>query len=284
MRLNNRTAIVTGASTGIGASTALALASKGVTVWAVARNRERLEAVAERSSGIHPIVADMTIEEDRARLIDAVGQIDILVNNAGIAVMGLVEFTPADQWRHMFELNVMGLIDLTQKVLPEMLQRGSGHICNVGSSISYLAVPPLTLYASTKYAVEGFTDGLRREVLHRGVGVSLIQPGPVKTAFWGRAATGDSLDATESTGSGIPPEWVANAIVKAIRYDRAPGYRHVAVPRPLGFGRLLTYPGVGTAIDVANRFRTKPMDIMQIPRDAEKPDAEVIPIDRQPED
>jgi short-subunit dehydrogenase len=279
MRLNDRTAIVTGASTGIGAATSLALARRGAVVWAVARNRDRLEKVAQHHTRIHPIVADLTIDADRARLVEAVGRVDILINNAGVARLGLVEFSDLEETRHMFELNVLSMIDLTQRVLPGMLARRSGHICNIGSSVSYLSAPPLTIYSATKYAVEGFNDGLRREVLHRGVGVSLIQPGPVKTAFWGRASIGDSVNATESTGTGIPPEWVANAIVKAIRFDRAPGYRHVAVPRPLGLGRLIEIPGIAALIDLANRFRTRPMDVVtEASNDHDRQEADVIPI------
>lgn len=277
--MRGKTVIVTGASMGIGAAISVALGQAGATVWAVARNRERLQIVAGRQSRINPIVADISVDSDRARLIEAAGRVDILVNNAGIASAGMIESMPAGTVRHMYELNVIGLIDLTQRVLSGMLKRRNGHICNIGSSVSYFSGPPLSIYASTKYAVEGFSDGLRREVLHRGVGVSLIQPGPVRTGFWDRAIRGDRPDVASVSGNGVPAEWVAKAVVRAIRYDRIPGYRHVAVPRPLGLGRVLDIPGVAAAADFAARFRSKPMDAVMIPyADAMNEDAEVIPI------
>ena len=125
----------------------------------------------------------------------------------------------------------------------------------------------------------GFTDGLRREVLHRGIGVSLIQPGPVKTGFWDRATKGDRLDVPDLTGYGVPAEWVARAVTRAIRFDRSPGYRHVAVPRPVGLGRLIDVPGVALIFDTASRFRSKPMDTAMIPYEDDGPHAEVIPLE-----
>jgi len=240
---------------GIGAATAVSLAKKGVTVWAVARNAERLEKLAAEHSRIKTVVADVTLDEDRARLIAATGPVDILVNNAGLGTFGMVEHMGQADVRHLFEVNVLGLIDLTQRVLPEMLERSSGHICNIGSSISYISGPPLTVYGATKFAVHGFSDGLRREVWHRGVGVSLIQPGPVSTGFWDRAISGDRLEVPDKSGAGVPAQWVANAIVKAIRYDNIPGYATVAVPRPLGLGRLLDLPLISYGFDLLSTRR-----------------------------
>lgn len=242
---------------GIGAITAQALASRGVKVWAVARSQEKLAEVAGGSNFIHPLVADLTDDADRARIAEACGEVDILVNNAGLGTFGLIESMPASDVRHLFELNVMALIDLTQRLLPGMLERRRGHICNVGSSISYLSGPPLSVYAATKFAVAGFTDGLRREVTGRGVRTSLIQPGPVKTAFWDRAIGGDRDGVSSESGAGVPPTWVSTAIVRAIRFDRVPGYATVAVPRPLGLGRVLDVPGISLGIDAFAAITSK---------------------------
>jgi short-subunit dehydrogenase len=277
MRFHDRTAIVTGASMGIGAATALSLAQRGVTVYAAARSADKLEVLASRSPRIIPVVADVTIEEDRARLVSEAGDTDILVNNAGLASYGLLESISPDAIRHMFELNVMALIDLSQRVLPAMLLRGSGHICNVGSSISHVAAPPMTIYAATKFAVEGFSDGLRREVINRGVGVSLIQPGPVKTAFWDRAATGDRPDVDQESGFGIPAQWVANAIVKAIRFDRVPGFATIAVPRAVGLGRILDIPGISYALDWGQALAQK-APMAGVSKSDTREDADVIPM------
>ena len=262
MDLIDRTVVVTGASAGVGAATAVALARRGATVWAVGRDRERLDAVAGRNPAIHPLVADLTKDEDRSRLVNAVvGTIDVLVNDASTGRAGTVAGMDPAQVRQMFELNVLGLIDLTQRVLPGMLRRHSGHICNVGSSVAYLPGPPLTVYAATKAAVEGFTDGLRREVGDDGVRVSLIEPGPVHASPVG-PRTGHAVS------NRTAPEQVARAIVRAIRYDHLPWNATVAVPRRLGLGRLLDLPGIGYGTDRVLRRRTHHHD----PRPDEEPD------------
>src|SRR5204863_7400198 len=119
------------------------------------------------------------------------GTIDVLINNAGLGWHGLVEdMTPA-MARQLVDINVIALIDLTQRVLPGMLERGSGHIVNMGSIAGYVGVPGEAVYSATKWAVQGFTDGLRREVQHRGVDVTLIAPGPFKTELLAPAPTGE---------------------------------------------------------------------------------------------
>ncbi len=249
---------------GIGRATALILARRGVTVWAVARTEERLEALAAQHERIRPLIGDVSLDDDRARVMDIAGDVDILVNNAGIGSFGMVETMPGEEVRRLFEINVMGLIDLTQRALPAMLRRGRGHVCNVGSTISYLPGPPLSVYAATKFAVEGFSDGLRREVFSRGVGVSLIQPGPVRTAFWDRASAGDRADVRDSGGFGVPAQWVAKAIMRAIRFDRVPGYATVAVPRVLGLGRVLDTPGISFGVDLfAAMARRAPLPMVE---------------------
>lgn len=258
MKLQGTRALVTGASMGIGAATARRLAKAGVEVVAVARNEERLRGLSTALPGtaapITPLAADLLKAEERARVIEQAGDVDILVNNAGLGTMGLVEQMSADEVRHLFELNVIALIDLTQLVLPAMLAREHGHISNIGSVISHFAAPPLTVYAATKFAVEGFTDGLRREVASSGVGVSLIQPGPVRTGFWERAESGDRTDVADKGGVGIPAEWVAAAIERAVRNDHRPGYATVGVPRAVGLGRLADIPTVSWILDQGSRF------------------------------
>ena len=243
--------VVTGASSGIGRASAVLLASKGARVWAVARSRGPLEELAAIHPRIVPIVADVTVDEDRASIVAAAGAVDVLVNNAGIGWLGLVEDMPAEQVRKLFDVNVLSLVDLTQRVLPGMLERRSGHVVNVASVASWVAIPPLTVYSATKFAVQGFSDGLRREVAGRGVAVTTINPGPVATRFAARARFEDPP--TERMGErlmpGVPVSLVARAVVRAVRRGGLPGYATIAVPRLAGVCRIGALPGARLLVD-----------------------------------
>jgi short-subunit dehydrogenase len=251
VRVRGSVVVVTGASAGIGRHTAALLAERGARVWAVARSEGPLEELAGAHPNVVPFVADVTDDDDRARLVATVGEVDALVNNAGIGWTGLVENTPAERVRQLYETNVFALVDLTQRLLPGMLERRHGHICNVASVASWVATPPITLYSSTKFAVQGFSEGLRRELRGRGVSVSTVNPGPVDTAFAKRALVGDRP--TEQLGSydmpGVPPAWVARAVARAIRMGGTPGWGTIAVPRAFGLARLGAAPGLQLVVD-----------------------------------
>jgi short-subunit dehydrogenase len=254
MRLRRSVVVVTGASTGIGRSIASRLARKGALVWAVARSEGHLEELAGEQPNVVPFVADVTKDADRAALIGAVGPVDILVNNAGIGWHGLVEDMPPEQVRQLFEVNVLGLIDLTQRVLPGMLERRRGHIVNVASIGAWVSVPPVTVYCATKFAVQGFSEGLRREVRGRGVTVATVNPGPVSTSFARRAALGDrpTEDLGESHMPGVPAELVARAVQRSVSLAGIPGWSTIAVPRVAGLSRLGAVPGVQLTMDGAS--------------------------------
>jgi short-subunit dehydrogenase len=256
MELTGNRVIVTGASTGIGRSTALLLARKGARVWAAARDEQRLKSLAAEHPEIVPVPTDVSDDTDRAALIEQSEPVDVLVNNAGLGWKGLVEDMAPAEVRELFDINVLALIDLTQRVLPGMLERTRGHIVNVGSMAGYVAPPGETVYAATKFAVQGFTDGLRREVARRGVDVTLIAPGPIKTEFMARIRTGEPADEPGGLDYGLPPESVAKAIVRALT-RRVPGYRTITVPRMGGFGRLGAAPGLARATDLATRGRVR---------------------------
>ena len=251
MRLRHLNVIVTGASSGIGRASAALLADKGARVHAVARSAGPLDELASGHPGITPFVADLASEADRAALVDAAGEVDVLVNNAGIGWIGLVEDMPSEQVAKLFELNVIALIDLTRRVLPGMLERGRGHVVNVASVASWVSIPPLTVYSATKFAVQGFSEGLRREVASRGVSVTTVNPGPVATRFGQRAVRQDPL--TESMGErlmpGVPAGLAARAVVRAVRMGGLPLYTSIAVPRVLGLTRLGALPGARLVTD-----------------------------------
>ncbi|MDP9071261.1 MAG: SDR family NAD(P)-dependent oxidoreductase [Actinomycetota bacterium] len=251
MHLPGSSVVVTGATSGIGRETAILLAARDARVWAVARSGDLLDELADAHDGITALVADVTTDDDRAALVDTVGPIDVLVNNAGIGWTGLVEDMPGEQMHQVLAVNLVGLVDLTRRVLPGMLARGRGHVVNVASVASWVASPPLTVYCATKFAVQGFTDGLSREVAGRGVAVTAVNPGPVATKFWARAQGQDrpSTDVGDNPRYGVPATLAARAVLRSIRMGGLPGYQTIAVPRVLGFARLGALPGLRLLVD-----------------------------------
>ena len=255
MRVSGARVVVTGASWGIGRETALLLARKGASVVAAARSADRLDELAALvPQRIEPVVCDVTSADDRAALVARAGDVDVLVNNAGVGWSGLVEEMPFDQVRFLFELNVLGLIDLTQRVLPGMLARRRGHVVNIGSVAGMVSAPPISVYSATKFAVQGFSDGLRREVAGRGVGVTCVTPGPIATAFTPRSMLDDvsAVDVGDAGGGGVPAWTVSRAVLRSVRMGGLPWYANVTVPRVLGLARLGAVPGLRLFVDGAS--------------------------------
>jgi NADP-dependent 3-hydroxy acid dehydrogenase YdfG len=177
--------LVTGASSGIGQATTQYLASKGHYVYAAARRLDRLEAM--RSSNIQPLELDVTSDESVKAAIQKIvaekGRLDTLVNNAGYAVYGSGEEVSLQDARYQLEVNVIGLMRVTQSVLPIMRRQRSGTIINMSSAAGKVSTPFAGWYSASKHAVEALSDALRMEVQPFGIRVVLIEPSAIKTEF-----------------------------------------------------------------------------------------------------
>ena len=197
---NNKVILLTGASSGIGYDTAVALAQQGHKVYAAARRVERMEPL--RQYGIVPLKMDVTDEESMKTgvktLLDAEGRIDVLINNAGYGYFGAVENVPMDDARNQLEVNVFGLARLCQLVLPTMRAQHSGRIINTasvaGRSVFYYG----GWYHVSKYAVESLSDALRMELKPFGIDVVIIEPGAIKTN-WGIIAADHLTESSKGT-------------------------------------------------------------------------------------
>lgn len=185
--IQGKVVIVTGASSGIGEATAREFAKAGAITVLAARREGRLERlereVEEMGATALAIPTDLTDRAQITRLVqttlDTFGQIDVLANIAGWAVYDWFEELSAEELRQTYDVNIIGLAELTRQVIPAMKAQRSGFILNMSSYVSRISVPPLTVYASTKYAVEGLTDGLRRALAPWGIAVIRIHPSSV---------------------------------------------------------------------------------------------------------
>jgi short-subunit dehydrogenase len=220
--------LVTGASSGIGAATARALADRGARVTLVARRRSQMEAMVSRWP--HPERAvvragDLREPDVRARLLEDPAP-DVVVHNAGISQRLLVREMDAPRLRDLMELNFLAAAELTMGWLPAMLDRGSGHFAVVSSVVGYVSTPLRSGYAASKHALHGFFESLRAETAGTGVGVTIICPGYVKTEVGMHAQRNDDRATTESKG--IAAERVAQTLVTAI--ERRSPEVHVGGP------------------------------------------------------
>ncbi len=206
-----KTILITGASAGIGKSTAKLLAGDEGTIYVAAPNPEQMEDLKEL--GCIPLKMDITIEEDVQNVISVIeqnhGGVDILINNAGYGLFGSIEETSMAQARHQFDVNVFGLARLTQLVLPRMRENRAGKIINVSSVAGKVHAPLGGWYVASKHAVEGWTDCLRFETKAFNIDVVLIEPGVVDSEF----ANGFMDGLLKISGDG-PYANLANAAIK----------------------------------------------------------------------
>jgi short-subunit dehydrogenase len=195
------TAVVTGASSGIGADFARELADRGYGVTLVARREDRLQQLAAELATkvrVEVIACDVADARQRAALFDTVAerglQIDILVNNAGIGTVGPVINTDIDAEIAQVRVNVEAVIDLTTRAVHQMVPRGRGAILNVGSGSGFMPTPGQAGYAGTKAFTYIYGEGLRGELAGTGVTIATLAPGPVRTEFLAAAGAEDSFD------------------------------------------------------------------------------------------
>ena len=197
---SNKVILLTGASSGIGYDTAVALAQQGHKVYAAARRVERMEPL--RQYGIVPLKMDVTDEasmkEGVKTLLDAEGRIDVLINNAGYGYFGAVENVPMNDARNQLEVNVFGLARLCQLVLPTMRAQHSGRIINTASVAGKAVFYYGGWYHVSKYAVESLSDAMRMELKPFGIDVVIIEPGAIKTN-WGIIAADHLIESSKGT-------------------------------------------------------------------------------------
>ena len=221
--------IVTGASSGIGAATARRFAQEGYRVVLAARRYERLktlqEEIASHGGIALPVVTDITKLDEIQNLVqqtmEAFGQIDLLFNNAGFGRMDWLEdLDPVNDIDLQLHTNLLGLIQMTQAVLPHMIERRQGHIINMSSMAGLVATPTYTIYAASKFGVCGFSEALRREVGVYGISVSVIYPGGVATEFSKKARIRRRTGTTTPPWLRLSAEDVADAVLSLARRPR----------------------------------------------------------------
>lgn len=222
MRLKNSVVLVTGASSGIGAATALAFAARGARLALCARRLERLQAVAQRCRDAgSPRVTTKQVDVSRradarafvASALRDFDRVDVLVNNAGLGWSGRFQAMPEDRAREMVEVNLLGLAWTTQAALEAMLAQRAGVIINVSSVAGFRAAPYSALYSATKHAVTGLSHALRGELSGTGVKVCAVYPAVTRSEFF-------TVSGGREVGPVYPASWVANLIVRTARFPR----------------------------------------------------------------
>ncbi|WP_219214302.1 SDR family oxidoreductase [Variovorax boronicumulans] len=193
MELKGKVALVSGASSGIGAATARKLAAHGVKVGAAARRLDRLEQVVAEihAAGGEAVAIAMDVTDaaqvaaGAKKLFDAYGAIDIAFNNAGLMPISNVESLKTNEWHRMMDVNVKGLLNTTAEVIPYMKRQGGGHIVNTSSIAGRKVFPGMSVYCASKHAVTAFSEGLRLDVAAKyNIRVTCIQPGAVESELF----------------------------------------------------------------------------------------------------
>jgi len=233
--IKDKIVIVTGASSGIGFATALALSKEGAKVAIGARRIDRLEKLQNEilQNGGQVILQklDVTQKSDCDSFVDAVikkwGTVDILINNAGLMPLSFIKKLKVDEWDRMIDVNIKGVLYCTASVLPKMLEKKSGHIVNISSVAGRIVFPAGSVYCATKHAVTAFSEGLRQELSPRSnIRVTIIEPGVVATDLT-NTITDESLQGFVENSkkmNALKAEDIASAILFAVN---APNHMNV---------------------------------------------------------
>ena len=247
MKLSGKGVLLTGASGGIGRCVATELARRGARLALAGRSERSLSDLAARMKAAGAFAATLPCDISRpdgpSRLIEsameALGSVDVLINNAGLSLFARVAEEEDSRIRRLVDVNLTAPMLLAREVLPGMLQRGSGHIVNVGSAFGSIAFPQFAVYSATKFALRGFSEALRRELTGTGITVTYVAPRTTDTAM----NTPAVRDFVARTGGAMdPPEAVARIIANAIEQDRSEVY--VGWPERLFFRVNALVPGL----------------------------------------
>jgi NADP-dependent 3-hydroxy acid dehydrogenase YdfG len=228
--LQNKTAVITGASSGIGAATALELARHGVNIVAAALDQDGLDRVIEsiKSEGGHAagLVTDVTRPEDTQALVkyatEAFGPVDILINNAGLMLFSSWSDVVWDDWNKMVDVNIKGYLNAIAAVLPGMLEKKDGQILNMASVAGHQVDAGAGVYSATKFFVHAMTESMRKDLgVNKGIRVNTISPGVINTGWADKVSDPEGRKiAQELTKIAISPQDVANAVVYALNQPK----------------------------------------------------------------
>ena len=238
---NKKVWFITGSNSGFGRSLTEAVLDKGDKVVATTRHPEEIEDLVQQyPDTVKAVPLDITKAEEISSAIDTAlstfGQIDVLVNNAGFGTLGAVEEISDEQVRNQFEVNCFGTLNLTKALLPHFRQRKSGHILNVSSVGGFTSFPGTGIYSATKFAIEGYSEALAKEIAPLGIKLTLVEPGAFRTDFAGDLATSENpIDDYEETAHKFvkmqeemsgeqpkDPDKAAQAMIKVVESDNPP--------------------------------------------------------------
>jgi short-subunit dehydrogenase len=220
--IGRKVIIVTGASSGIGRATAVALGREGARLALVARREERLKQLEREIKGDTLVLPlDLRDKQQVERMIretvNRYGRIDVLINNAGFGFQGSVESTPPDVVREIFDLNFDAALLASQRAIPIMRKQGGGHIINVSSIVGKRAIPLSGIYCATKFALNGISEALRIELKDSNIDVSIVSPAGTESEFGDHVRHGDVDAKFKAVGRVQTSEEVAEAIVRCIK-------------------------------------------------------------------
>jgi 3-oxoacyl-[acyl-carrier protein] reductase len=221
MKWNGSNVLITGASRGIGREIAVAASKKGARVGLMARAKDELSQVLEACGGNGAIaVADVA---DRVQVESAIGALqrelgpaDVLINNAGIGAYGFVVDTDVETIEKMMRVNYFGTVYATKAVLPGMIERAHGHIVMIASIAGRIGAPLEAGYSASKFAMVGFSEALAMEVKRKGIGLSIIDPGPVETHF----TEARGVPFASNTPKPVQPQAVAELVMRAVERNK----------------------------------------------------------------